>query len=124
MYDARKITTGVIIFLVLLAFPIWYVAATGKANYVPQPEIVSEETECIESTEYIRKKHMLLLEEWRARVVRDGIETYVASDGKEYEMSLTGTCLSCHPNKAEFCDQCHDYAGIKPGCWNCHIEGE
>ena len=124
MYDARKITTGVIIFLVLLAFPIWYVAATGKANYVPQPEIVSEEKQCIESTEYMRKKHMILLEEWKRRVVRDGMEYYVASDGKEYKIGLTGTCLSCHPNKAEFCDQCHDYAGIEPDCWNCHIEGE
>ena len=124
MYDARKITTGVIIFLVLLAFPIWYVAATGKANYVPEPEIVTQETQCVESTEYMRKKHLILLEEWKHRVVRDGMEYYVASDGKDYKIGLTGTCLSCHPNKAEFCDQCHDYAGIEPNCWSCHVEGE
>jgi hypothetical protein len=124
IYDAGKIVTGAIIFLILLAFPIWYVAATGKGNYVPQPEIVSEEEQCIESAEYMRKKHMILLDEWRGRVVRERINTYVASDGIEYEISLTGTCLSCHSNKPEFCDQCHDYAGIDPSCWDCHTEGE
>ena len=124
MFDAGKIITGAVIFLVLLAFPIWYVAATGEANYVPEREIVSEEKQCIESTEYMRKKHMILLEEWKKRVVRDGIETYVAGDRKEYEISLTGTCLNCHSNKTEFCDQCHDYAGIEPNCWDCHVEGE
>ena len=29
-------------------------------------------------------------------------------------MSLTGTCLRCHANKAEFCDRCHAYAGVSP----------
>jgi hypothetical protein len=67
---------------------------------------------------------MILLEEWKQRVVRDGMEYYVASDGEEYKIGLTGTCLSCHPNKDEFCDQCHDYVGVEPNCWNCHIEGE
>ncbi len=55
MYDAGKIFTGGIIFLILLTFPIWYVAATGKSGYVPQPEVVSEEKQCIEPTEYMRK---------------------------------------------------------------------
>ena len=124
MYDAGKIVAGVIVFLILLTSPIWYVAATGKGSYVPQLEIVSEEKQCVESTEYMRKKHMILLDEWKGRVVREGIKTYVASDGKEYEMSLTGTCLTCHSNKPEFCDQCHDYVGIEPNCWDCHTEGE
>jgi hypothetical protein len=52
--------------------------------------------------------------------VRDGIHTYVASDGTEYEISLTDTCLSCHSDKEEFCDTCHEYAGISPNCWDCH----
>ena len=51
-------------------------------------------------------------------------EMYVASDGKTYEMSLQNECMRCHSNKAQFCDKCHDYAGLKkddPYCWNCHI---
>jgi hypothetical protein len=37
-------------------------------------------------------------------------------------MSLQNTCMQCHPNKAEFCDRCHNYASVKPYCWDCHVE--
>lgn len=125
MYDKGKIITGVIIFLILVTFPLWYVTATGKAGYVPQPVTNPEETQCIESTDYMKDNHMILLDEWRSIYVRDGISTYVASNGETYNMSLTETCLSsCHPSKAEFCDQCHDYVGTSPYCWNCHISEE
>jgi len=120
MYDAGKIITGIIIFLCLVTFPIWYIAASGKASSAPEPVIVTTEKQCVESTQYMKDNHMKLLDSWKETVVRDGIRTYVASDGKEYTISLTGTCLSCHPNKAEFCDQCHDYVGRTPYCWNCH----
>ncbi|MFQ6122474.1 MAG: sulfate reduction electron transfer complex DsrMKJOP subunit DsrJ [Dehalococcoidales bacterium] len=120
MYDADKIMTGLIIFLGLITIPVWYIMASGKATYVPEPEIVTEEKQCIEATQYMRDKHMDLLDDWRKSVVREGIRTYVASDGREYNMSLSGTCMECHSNKAEFCDQCHDYAAVKPDCWDCH----
>ena len=29
---------------------------------------------------------------------------------------------ACHANKAEFCDRCHNYAAVKPYCWDCHID--
>ncbi len=35
-------------------------------------------------------------------------------------MSLTLTCLECHSNKDKFCDRCHDYLRVSPGCWDCH----
>jgi len=124
MYNSGKIITGAIIALILLAFPIWYIAASGEASYVPEPEIVTDETQCIESTLYMRKQHMTLLADWKVQVVREIDDTYVASDGQEWEMSLTGTCLSCHPNKDEFCGSCHDYMGVNPNCWNCHVEEE
>ncbi|OGO01129.1 MAG: hypothetical protein A2Y59_02120 [Chloroflexi bacterium RBG_13_52_14] len=120
MYDAGKIIAGVIIFLILVTFPIWYIAATGQASYVPQLQTPTGGNECIESTEYMIDNHMILLDEWRTMVVREGTDTYIASDGKGYDISLTGTCLSCH-NKAEFCDQCHNYGGVSPNCWSCHI---
>ena len=124
MYDAGKIIAGIVIFLVLLTFPVWYVAATGEADSVPEPIIITEEKQCIESAEYMKENHMAMLNEWRDKYVRDGVRTYVASDGKEYLMSLTGTCLGCHPNKTEFCNPCHDYTGVDPYCWDCHTELE
>jgi hypothetical protein len=35
-------------------------------------------------------------------------------------MSLSQGCLGCHSNKEQFCDTCHNYAGVKPNCWSCH----
>ncbi len=120
MYDANKILTGLVIFLALITFPIWYSLMRAEAREVPEPLIITEEKQCVESTEYMREKHMELLEEWRESVVREGVRSYKSSSGKEYEMSLTDTCLRCHSNKAEFCDQCHNYVGVKPNCWDCH----
>ncbi|MFH1487049.1 MAG: sulfate reduction electron transfer complex DsrMKJOP subunit DsrJ [Chloroflexota bacterium] len=125
MYDGVKIITGIVVFLVLLSFPVWYVAATGQASYAPQLKVAADEKQCVEPTEYMRESHMTLLSDWREKVVREGIRTHVARDGKEYQMSLVGTCLSsCHAEKAEFCDQCHQYRGVSPNCWDCHIAGE
>ena len=120
MYDKGRIIAGVVIFLILLTSPLIYLSASGEGGYVPEPVIVTEEEQCVESVEYMTKKHMELLEDWKEGVVRGGTRTYVASDGKEYDVSLVETCLDCHTNKAEFCDQCHDYVGAKPSCWDCH----
>jgi len=120
MYSEGKFITVVIVFLWLVMFPVWYVLASGKANYVPELEIITEEKQCIESMEWMRFRHPDLLNDWTESVVRQGTRTYVASDGQEYHISLSGTCMDCHSNKAEFCDQCHDYAGVKPDCWDCH----
>ena len=124
MYDAGKIIPGLIIFGVLLTSPIWYSVASGQISYVPQPKIVTEAKQCVESKEYMRENHMHLLDQWRQMVVRDDEHIYVASDGRQYDISLTDTCLKCHPNKQEFCDQCHNYTGVKPNCWDCHNEPE
>jgi hypothetical protein len=70
----------------------------------------------------MRADHMTLLNEWRDLVVRENQRTYTATDGTEYEMSLTKTCLDCHSNKEEFCDKCHTYADVSPYCWDCHVE--
>lgn len=120
MYDAGKIIPGLVIFGILLAFPIWYSLANDGISYTPELIIVTEEEQCVETAQYMRDNHMRLLDEWRQSVVRDGNRIYVNSDGKEYEMSLTATCMGCHSNKEEFCDRCHNYAGVTPNCWDCH----
>lgn len=124
MHDAKKIVAGLIIFLILITIPVWYTVAAGEAQNVPDPKIITTEKQCIESTQYMRDSHMDLLDEWRWSVVREGDRTYIASDGKEWTISIRDTCMECHSNKAEFCDTCHDYAGIKPDCWDCHVSPE
>ncbi len=122
MHNGGKIIIGLAIFAILLTFPVWYSAISGKANYVPAPQIVTTEEQCVESKQHMRDDHMGLLDDWRLSVVRDGDRTYVATDGKQYEKNLVGTCMKCHDNKKDFCDQCHDYVGIEPDCWDCHNE--
>ncbi|MGE4505468.1 MAG: sulfate reduction electron transfer complex DsrMKJOP subunit DsrJ [Desulfovibrionaceae bacterium] len=83
-----------------------------------------EQTTCIESKEFMREKHMKLLDEWRDWALRDGERTYVSSAGVSYEISLQRTCMKCHTSKAEFCDKCHEVAAADPYCWDCHIQPE
>ncbi|MFC2046774.1 sulfate reduction electron transfer complex DsrMKJOP subunit DsrJ [Chloroflexota bacterium] len=122
MYDAGKIIPGIIIFFCLISFPIWISAASGEINYTPELNLPTDEEQCVESAEYMRANHMDMVLDWREEVVRDGLRTYTASDGKEYTKSLTDTCLSCHSPKAEFCDYCHNYVASTPNCWNCHVD--
>ena len=121
MYDKGKVVPGLIIFLVLVLSPIIYNGMSGSASIAPELTYPTGETRCVESKQFMRENHMQLLFDWRETVVREGNRTYVAGDGKEYNMSLTGACLSCHTKKEEFCDKCHEYLKVKPYCWDCHI---
>ena len=124
MYDTGKILTGLIIFIVLITSPFWYNKAMGKSAQMPVPKIVTNERLCVLPRLEMRKKHMALLNDWRQTVVRNGARTYTTADGREFNMSLTLTCMKCHPNKSEFCDQCHNYEDVQPICWNCHVVPE
>lgn len=125
MYDAGKVILGLVVFLAMVTFPIWYTVATGNYGYKPELEMPEGEIRCVESKEYMTSWHMDLLNQWRDEVVRKGKRFYVSkSHGEKYEMSLTKNCLQCHNNKAQFCDKCHNYLGVEPYCWDCHIEPE
>jgi len=125
MYDRGKIGAGLLIFLVLATFPFWY--GKGKTAVPPALSLDTPEIrkltvkECVEPTAYMRASHVELIDSWREAVVRDGNRLYVNRGGKKFVMSLSGTCLGCHSNKGKFCDTCHDYTGVKPGCWSCHV---
>lgn len=122
MHDAGKIIGGLIIFLALITSPVWYNIAGGKADYRPEPKIVTTETECVMPKDYMRAKHMDLLNEWRNLVVREGQRVHLSHTERKFKISLTGTCMSCHSNKTDFCDECHNYSAVgQPVCWNCHI---
>lgn len=123
MNDKKLIIAGLIIFIAIVASPFLY--NMGKAS--PAPELVltpeaKAAKQCVRSKQYMQSNHMQLLDEWRHEVVRNAKRTYVNSHGKEFDMSLTRTCMECHYNKAEFCDRCHDFASVRPYCWDCHLE--
>lgn len=121
MNDKKWIVGGLLIFLILATFPLWY--NLGKAAPAPELKLTPKAQaakECIRSTAFMKSEHMQLLDEWRLSVVRDGKRMYVNEKGQEFEMSLTNTCLDCHSNKTEFCDRCHNYASVRPYCWDCH----
>ena len=126
MNDKNKIITGLIIFIVIITFPFWY--NMGKASPVPEPKLTDKaklEKECIEPKEYMKAEHMQILDIWRDSVVRNASRVFVSKSGKRFNISLSAgedSCMGCHSNKAEFCDKCHDYASVRPYCWDCHIE--
>jgi hypothetical protein len=129
IYNGKPILTGLIIFICMATFPLWY--NMGKAAPPPQPKIDTVEIQrmvekkCILPKEEMRTQHMQMLNDWRTQVVRNGLRQYTAPDGKPYTMSLQNDCMKCHSNKTQFCDQCHTYAGMElnvtPYCWTCHI---
>jgi len=122
MYDAVKIIAGLIVFLILVTFPVWYNVFGGNTANEPDLKIITDAKLCVEPTDYMKNNHMNLLNDWRDKVVRGGVRYTIAQDGNRYEMSLSNTCMSCHSNKADFCDQCHNYLSVDPYCWDCHIE--
>lgn len=124
MYNSKYVITGIVIFAVLMLAPFLYNVLTGSSYSEPELKLPKDQKECIESTEFMRKEHMQLLNDWRDMVVREGKRVYVASNGKEWNISLQNTCMKCHTNKAEFCDKCHDATSVSPYCWTCHLDPE
>lgn len=124
MFDSGKIFLGIIIFVALFTYPVWYLFTTGEA--AKKPGLVlpegEDQLECVHSAEFMRASHMDLLNDWRDKVVREGQRIYINPAGNKFEMSMTKTCIGCHSNKAEFCDQCHNYLEVNPYCWDCHID--
>lgn len=120
----RNIILGLVIFFGLVSIPFWYNATKIKERpeiSLDTPEIRALQVKkCIEDTEYMRVNHMKLLADWKINVVREEKRVYAAEDGKEYLMCIEETCLDCHSNKEEFCDVCHQNAGVEPNCWSCH----
>lgn len=142
MNDKGKIIAGLVVFLVLVTFPIWYtLASTGGASppdpQLPDPDVVSQ---CVKDKQYMIENHMNLLLEWRESVVRGGDSSMVEVNGKKYAKSLTKGCMSCHTSREKFCYECHRYANVQslrhlkePGtgrqieairCWGCHVAPE
>lgn len=130
LYNGGLIITGIVVFLALAFFPFYY--NIGKVNAKPEPKLepaikMSEKRfgkkQCVEPREFMRREHMVLLNNWRDSVVRDKNRRYSSeASGKTFNMSLQNECMQCHSSKKNFCDKCHTYMAVKPFCWDCHIE--
>ena len=116
IYDAKYILIGLLAFVVLATFPVWF--DHGKAVRPPDPSLNTPvinglvAKHCILPKDQMITEHMKLLNQWRTEVVRYGQRVYMAPGGNKYEMSLETKCFRCHSNKAQFCDRCHNYAGL------------
>ena len=124
MYNKGTIIPGLIIFVLFVTFPLWF-NAFSTASTVPKPELPpGGEKECIASASEMRASHMVLLNEWRDDVLRDGQREIITVGGKKYRKGLQMACMQCHTNKQKFCDTCHEYTSVKPYCWDCHLTPE
>lgn len=130
LHGGPYIITGLVAFLAITTFPIWYGAVVGAKPAFKSPPNPQNEL-CIEPKGFMRDRHMQLLNQWRDDVVRRGDRVYIATDGKKWNKSLTQTCMACHgrvdaqgnsQGAAMYCGQCHDYVHVTPYCWDCHID--
>lgn len=122
MHNKKFIIPMLLIVFAIFSAPFWLNLGKGTAVY---PKIVlptgADMQTCIEDKDWMRAEHMQLLNAWRDMAVRQDMRTYVASDGRKWEVSLQNTCLKCHSDKVNFCDTCHLANSVEPYCWSCHI---
>jgi hypothetical protein len=130
LYDFKYIVLGLLIFFGLVLFPL--LPNLGKTVTPPDPKLdtpaiqklAAKDRKCVMPTDWMRANHMQLLIDWRESVVRDAQREFVNPEGKKFVASLSNTCMECHSNKTQFCDQCHNYVAVTPNCWGCHLTKE
>ena len=125
LYNSKAVITGLAIAVIAFTAPFWLNLGSSTYTY-PELAVPAEKdgTKCIESKEWMRANHMTMLNQWRDEAIREGKRTYIATDGKEWTISLQNTCQQCHADKAEFCDKCHTANDVAPYCWDCHVAPE
>ena len=121
MFNAKYIIPGVLVFLVLFSAPFWLNIGSGSYKR-PEIALPATEKECVEPREFMAAEHMQLLDTWRDMALREEKRAYVSTSGKVWNISLQNTCMSCHTDKAGFCDKCHNANSVDPYCWDCHVE--
>lgn len=125
MHDRPIIWCGLLIFLGLVTFPVWRSLSAGATTKGPEPVLPTRQKQCVAPVAYMKTSHMKLLIDWRDTAVRQDDRVFKAFNGKTYTINLTTTCLAeCHGAKADFCDRCHNYAGVSPPCWDCHLDSK
>lgn len=123
IYDKGKIFAGLAIFVGLVASPFWYNPVFGTGSSAP-PEVPlpKDGSQCVLPRAEMRASHMQVIYDWRETVVREGGRIHTTPDGREFQMSLSNTCLGCHEGQKKFCAACHEYLAVQPFCWDCHFD--
>ena len=88
MKSKALIVMGVVIFLLIVLFPFWYMR--GKAAPAPEVELTPKAKaalECVRSTEYMQAEHMHLLSE----IKHDHDAVIVAQPAQSAETSIETT---------------------------------
>lgn len=93
MYNGGKIILGLIVFLFIMTFPIWYNLASEKdlsrLDPIAATKDVPGKDRCVLPKEEMRASHMDLLNEWREIVVRRGERIHTTPDGRNFNRSLS-----------------------------------
>lgn len=102
---------------------LWVLLAAMTAAYadVPVPHLdIGQGGHCVADPHFMRLNHMKLLVHQRDLTVRQGIR------GGRYSLA---DCVDCHASKVNhsvlgsahnFCQGCHQYASVRPDCFECH----
>ena len=110
------VTVPIVIILVPILYSIVVGVGTGDSDaatpFLSKPDPKYEN--CVKETAYMRFHHWELLRQVREEYVRHGIRG---------EISLSG-CRECHPNRDQFCNQCHRAVNLNPDCFGCHYYPE
>ena len=106
------VAVPVLVVLAPLAASVWGYATGGRrAGVEPFLELPVDRTQgCVRDVEYMRFHHWELLRRVRDEAVRDGARGEISLD----------RCRQCHPDRARFCNQCHQATSLEPDCFGCH----
>ncbi len=117
-----------LMYAALLALTLSAPVMAADSGRVPLPNIPepANGTKCVEPEDVMRRNHMEYLKAHRDETMHKGIRT------TKYSLKA---CIECHAapeasneavaagkEKAQghFCQNCHQYAGIKIDCFECH----
>ena len=93
MYNKGLIVSGLVIFVLLVTFPIWFNGL--DAGPLPKPELPpGGEKECVAPAAEMRDSHMQLLNVWRDDVLRNSNRVTVTVGGVNDKASITFSELS------------------------------
>ena len=125
MRDRLLMIAGLSVFVGLFTMPIWRAVVAKTAAGAPTLPVAVGQTHCVRDTAWMRRNHMKLLMQVRDDVVHRGIRIR--------DETLPG-CLNCHGSRLAdgqvaavsspkfFCNSCHNYAGVKTDCFDCHSQ--
>jgi [DsrC]-trisulfide reductase subunit J len=105
--------TLVAVLALVIASPIALSAVTRALASPPKPFLAppaGKGDKCVRDVAYMRFHHMDYLKEVRDEYVRSGIRR---------EKGLS-SCRECHPDRARFCDRCHNSVQLSVDCFGCH----